>query len=101
MGAGASLAFAASLALFVATSGTGDRLQQELVADHIRSLQANHLTDIASSDKPTVKLWFSGRLDVVPPVVDLAADGFPLMASVWTTSAAVMRPGWSTGGTSM
>lgn len=79
VGAGASLAFAASLALFVATSGTGDRLQQELVAGHIRSLQADHLTDVGSSDQHTVKPWFSGKLDVAPPVVDLAADGFQLI----------------------
>lgn len=79
VGAAASLAFAASLILFVATPGNGDRLQQELIAGHIRSLQANHLTDVASSDQHTVKPWFSGKLDVAPPVVDLVADGFPLV----------------------
>jgi len=78
LGAGASLAFAASLALFIATGTGGDELQQELIAGHIRSLQADHLTDVLSSNQHTVKPWFNGKLDVAPPVVDLASQGFPL-----------------------
>ena len=78
VGAASSLALAASLVLFIATAETNDTLQQDLIAGHIRSLQASHLTDVATSDQHTVKPWFNGKVDVSPPVVDLADGGFPL-----------------------
>ena len=57
----------------------GNLLVDEAVTDHIRSLQFNHLSDVASTDQHTVKPWFAGKLDFAPPVVDLAAAGFPLI----------------------
>jgi anti-sigma factor RsiW len=55
------------------------RIMSDIVSAHLRSLQADHLADVLSSDQHTVKPWFNGRLDVAPPVIDLTAPGFTLI----------------------
>jgi anti-sigma factor RsiW len=57
----------------------GENATDQFVAAHIRALMAPQPADVASTDRHTVKPWFDGKLAFAPDVVDLAAQGFPLV----------------------
>jgi anti-sigma factor RsiW len=68
----------AALLLLLAAPQT-DMVAGEVMNAHLRSLMPDHLIEVASSDRHTVKPWFAGHADVSPPAVDFAAQGFALV----------------------
>lgn len=57
----------------------GESATEAVIDSHISSLMADHLTDVQTSDRHTVKPWLSAHVDVSPPVRELAAEGYPLV----------------------
>jgi anti-sigma factor RsiW len=73
------IAASAITAMYWSNARTADdRFTELVVAAHVRSLLANHATDVASTDQHTVKPWFQGKLDFAPQVPDLSAQGYSL-----------------------
>ena len=56
-----------------------ENIASQVVSGHIRGLLAPQPFDIASSDRHTVKPWFTAHLPESPQVPDLTAQGFALL----------------------
>jgi anti-sigma factor RsiW len=67
------------IVMMVVPGGSGNSLERQMVDNHLRSMLADHLVDVPSSDQHTVKPWFQGKLNFAPSVPDLTADGFTLI----------------------
>jgi anti-sigma factor RsiW len=82
-----ALAASVAIAAVIGSAGTflavnppaADDPADAVVADHIRALMEPQPVGVASSDRHTVKPWFSGRIPEAPRVIDLAKEDFPLV----------------------
>ena len=79
--AGGSLATAAAaVAAFVLwLAPAADPLVVDITNAHLRAIASEHLIDVASSDRHTVKPWLASHADVSPPVGDFSREGFTLV----------------------
>jgi anti-sigma factor RsiW len=70
---------ASGTTLYVMQPDTGDEWRQAVLSAHLRATLSDHVIDVASSDRHTVKPWFGGKTKVAPIVLDLASAGYPLL----------------------
>lgn len=78
-GGACATAIAAVLAFVIFIPPPGNVLVNDLVSSHLRSLMPDHLIDVVSTDKHTVKPWFAGHADVSPAVADFEPQGYRLL----------------------
>jgi anti-sigma factor RsiW len=72
-------ALAAGIVFFFLVPPLTTSILDELVSAHVRSLMPDHLIDVVSTDKHTVKPWFAGHADVSPVVADFDGQGYRLI----------------------
>ncbi|HEY8050001.1 MAG TPA: anti-sigma factor [Ramlibacter sp.] len=79
----AASAFAAaaivSANLWLSSVQQRERIEQDVIASHVRATLGQRQVDVASSDHHTVKPWLSSKLDFSPPVHELTSPGAALL----------------------
>jgi anti-sigma factor RsiW len=81
LGGACAAATAAVLVFLIWAPPLSGALVDDLVGAHLRSLMPDHLIDVVSTDRHTVKPWFAGHTDVSPVVEDFAAQGYRLVGA--------------------
>jgi anti-sigma factor RsiW len=79
LGGAGGTAIAATFAFLLLAPRFANPLLDQLVSAHVRSLMPSHLIDVVSTDKHTVKPWFTGHADVSPQVADFEPQGYRLV----------------------
>jgi anti-sigma factor (TIGR02949 family) len=78
-GGATATALAASLAFLLLMPAANDPLITDITNAHLRSLASEHLIDVVSTDRHTVKPWLAAHADLSPPVADFSNQGFKLI----------------------
>jgi anti-sigma factor RsiW len=81
LGAALSAAAAASLLVGLFRSDRDQAVVSDVVSAHLRSLDADHLTDMRSSDRQRIRPWLTTRLAAPQPVPDLSPQGITLLGA--------------------
>jgi anti-sigma factor RsiW len=76
---GAGVTALAAMVVFSLSVPRPDPLATDLMNAHLRSLMSDHMIDVVSSDRHTVKPWFAGHTDVSPPAADFEKEGYKLI----------------------
>ena len=72
-------ALAASLAFLMVLPPASEALVTDVTNAHLRSIASEHIIDVASTDRHTVKPWLASHADLSPPVGDFTREGFTLV----------------------
>jgi anti-sigma factor RsiW len=69
------------LTFFLTRENPEDSLADAAIAGHTRSLMANELAGLSSTDPLVIQTWLRQRLDFSPKVKDLRGQGFTLVGA--------------------